>query len=106
MRDTTTELHFLAQSVDHRGIARMTQPDRLDRNLLTQLEVLGLVHLAHAASSKQADDTESTEQQGSRLKADAIVTVRLVGEAARRIGVGRQDHRRDAADGAAASSLS
>ena len=34
-------------------------PDRLERDVLVQLAVLGLVELAHAAAGDEADDAEA-----------------------------------------------
>ena len=50
-----------------RAIARsscaISGPDRLQRDVLVQLEILGLVDLAHAAAGDEADDAEAIRDE-------------------------------------------
>ena len=90
MAHPPAQLHFLAEPVEHRRVAGVTQADGLDGDLLAQLQILGLVHLAHAAGAEQPDHAKTAEQQRARTEARPV-TVRI-GRKPGGIEIGRERH--------------
>ena len=64
--DAPRELDLALEALERRGIVRGRGADRLERHALGELEVLGLVDLAHAALRQEAQDAIAIGQDEPR----------------------------------------
>jgi hypothetical protein len=80
MGDLARHAHFVSKQCQGGFIAAEALGQELQRDRLAELEIVGLVNLAHAAPAEQADYTETLAERSARQ--EAAVT-------AARIGVGR-----------------
>jgi hypothetical protein len=61
MRDLARDAHLIAKSDQHR-FADLRRGQKLERHGLIQDQVVGAVHLAHAALSQQAENAVTSRQ--------------------------------------------
>jgi hypothetical protein len=62
MGDAACNPHFIFETLEQCLIARSFVRQKLERNGLAKREVVGAVHLAHAAFSEQSDDAIAAGQ--------------------------------------------
>ena len=59
MRHLPRQERFALEPCNRPLVLGDLRPDRLERDVLVELEILGLVQLAHAAAGDEADDAEA-----------------------------------------------
>ena len=60
--------HLAAETLEHVGPARERGTQELERHGLRQLDVIGAIHIAHAAASEQSDDAVAPRKNLARLE--------------------------------------
>jgi hypothetical protein len=98
VRDLPRDPHFTAESFHQARIERRGFRQKLQRNLLRELQVVGAIDLAHATTSQQTEDaialaeddanrkTAVVRMQKVRLKADVTIRWRGCDRASCEIG--------------------
>ena len=75
MRDLTRDPDFIAKAFEQAFIAGRLIGQKLQRNGLSESEIVGAVHLAHAASAEQCDDAVARCHQPARKEASFVQQV-------------------------------
>ena len=84
MRHLPRHPHFAVQLHQPRGIVVDFRGQELERDRLRQLEIVGAIHLAHAAAAETPDDAVAAAEQGAGRKPPVVDGVRRREPAARR----------------------
>jgi hypothetical protein len=69
MRDGARDAHFVVELRQASGMAGEILGQQLQRDGLSELQVVGAVHLAHAALAERRDDAEAAGENGSGFEA-------------------------------------
>ena len=72
MRDLPRHAHFGVKLCQPRGIAIDIGRKKLERDRLSELQIVGAIHLAHPALAEPANHAIAPAENGARLKASVI----------------------------------
>ena len=75
MRDTTRDPHFIAKAFEQAFIAGRLIGQKLQRNGLSESEIVSAINLAHAAFAQQCDDAVPRCHQPARKEASFVQEV-------------------------------
>jgi hypothetical protein len=76
MRDLSSGAHFVVELREPRRIAAKLHGQELQRDRLSETEIVRPVHFAHPAASEQADDSVPFVENGARSESSVVDGIR------------------------------
>jgi hypothetical protein len=83
MGDRAGDAHFVVELREARGILNEMLRKQLERDRLTELQVVGAIDLAHAAAAERCDDAKAAGEDRSRCEATPVGAGRRIAAVAR-----------------------